>query len=301
MNHEEDEERQGQRQEMLMNPSPHWAGFEKPDHLENFRQSGSAGLDGVSKVGRSQVKPDDSEKALFEIVRSVAGDDLLRKIYINDVGNPSTIEHDGYSLTTSDTCNAWNAWRLSQYLEDGMSVTEIGPGFGGLCAMLHRIYPSMTFKLIDLPYQRILQRYYLENTVGLDRVQWIEPEDARKCDAVINIRSMMEMTKEQVNGYFDLIQNTMKPDWFYCVNRYEKKGILLKEYPFADDWQIHVSMPLPWQYHIHEYMLKRGGSGFRKHLDGMFPYKTGGAWIVIDPGKNLLAVKRDINTHIYLS
>lgn len=257
----------------LMKPSGHWDGYTPTKDLENFRNNGgSAGLDGVSRVGGKNELEKDGFEAYFEVLRSIAGDEFLEKVYINDVGNPPGFEYRGYWITRSDVQNAFNAWRLSQYLEDGMHITEIGAGFCGLAVMLKRLFPNMTFDIIDLPEQREIQKYYVSQTVGLNGFNWIEPSDARKSDVAINIRSMMEMTWQQVNQYFDIIKNIICPEWFYCVNRYVKRDITIKDYPFGDNWTMLVSSPLMFEPAIHEYLLHAGGYNFTKQLKTLPPY-----------------------------
>lgn len=257
----------------LMTPSAHWAGFTGTQDVENFRNNGgSAGLDGRSRVG-GEPAPMDIGMGHFAVLLDIVGDELLSRIYRDtEVGNPSARGRYGkYMITRSDTANAFNAWRLSQYLENGQSIIEIGPGYGCLAAMLRRLFPDSKITLIDLPNQRAIQQYYLDRTVGLDGFEWVEPEDVGAADVVINLRSFMEMTTEQVAGYFDLIQNRIKPRWFYCGNRYAKLT-RIKEYPFADDWTARVSKPLWPENSCHEFLLERGGSGFRQHLADLPPH-----------------------------
>ena len=256
-----------------MTPSEHWEGYDPTEELENFRNNGgSAGLDGVSGVGKENVLEDKGWRVYYEILKGICGEPFLKAVYHNEVGNPVGFKYDGRWITRSDIQNTFNAWRLSQFLEDGLHITEIGPGFGGLVAMLRRLYPGMTFDLIDLPDQRRIQHYYLSETVGTEGINWIEPDEARKSDVVVNIRSMMEMENTQIREYFRLIHGVIEPDLFYCVNRYAKRKTRLKDYPFGDEWTIKVSRTLIFETTIHEFLLKRGGEGFEKQLEGMPPY-----------------------------
>ena len=129
--------------------------------------------------------------------------------------------------------------------------------------MLRRLYPNMTFDLIDLPKQRRIQEYYLTNTVGTE--------------GVINIRSMMEMENTQIREYFRLIHEVLRPDLFYCVNRYAKRHTRLKDYPFGDNWTIKISKTLIFEPTAHELLLKSGGEGFEHQLESMPPY-----WLTYD-------------------
>lgn len=253
-----------------MNPSDHWAGYETTQDLENFRNNGgSAGLDGGSKVGRKEDMADDMRcGTYYQILKDVVGEDFLDKVWHNEKGNPEGLRVDGRILTRSDIQNAYNAWRLAPYLRHGMHLVEIGPGFGGLAAMLKRL-KEVSIDLIDLPDQRQIQQYYLSE---FDGIRWIEPEQAQSADIVINIRSMMEMNLEQVKGYFKIINKQIKPDYFYCVNRYIKRTTL-KDYPFNDDWEALISTPLLFESGIHEFMLKPG-EGIKRTLQGIPVYRA---------------------------
>jgi hypothetical protein len=133
--------------------------------------------------------------------------------------------------------------------------------------MLKRLYPRAKFTLIDLKGSLRIQRYYLKESFGTlsDFTFAQDMKGIEQADLVINIRSMMEMTKAQVDYYINHIQD-MDTDYFYCVNRYVKYDVKLREYPFDDDWQIHVSQPLPGQDHVHEYLLQRGPGHFTNQL-----------------------------------
>lgn len=271
----------------LMQASNHWKGYQTTDDLENFRNNGgSAGLDGGSKVG-GQIVNDDAERCIvyYHILKEILDPWFLETIWHNEKGKPTGPCVDGRILTRSDIQTAYNAWRLYPYLEDGMHIVEIGPGFGGLAAMLKRLF-DVTIDLVDLPNQRQIQQYYLEE---FDGISWKEPEELKKADVVINIRSMMEMNHGQVEGYFDLIYNVVKPDLFYCVNRYIKRTTL-RNYPFKDNWEPLISTPLMFEPAVHELLLTPG-SGIAKMLNDLPPYK-----VAIGPHKGLASIPVEMQT-----
>ena len=86
---------------------------------------------------------------------------------------------------------------------------------------------------------------------------------------------MMEMSKENLNFYFDLIQTSLKLGGiFACFNRYQKRVGSFENkfmfYPFDNDWEILMSQPSLFQPHIHQLILKRmkekSGSNFKGRL-----------------------------------
>ena len=94
-------------------------------------------------------------------------------------------------------------------------------------------------------------------------------------DVYVNIRSMMEMSKENLNFYFDLIQTSLKLGGiFACFNRYQKRvGSFDNKfmfYPFDNDWETLMSQTSLFQPHIHQLIMKRmkekSGSNFKERL-----------------------------------
>ena len=69
---------------------------------------------------------------------------------------------------------------------------------------------------------------------------------------VINIRSMMEMTKSTIDFYFKQINRIISDKGsFVCINRYQKNDIILKNYPFDLYWKVILSQQSHIQNHIH--------------------------------------------------
>lgn len=256
-------------------PSPHhWAKRHyDTDDWANMRNNGiCAGLDGVTNVNGSLGEFSKQYKkhliTLWEIVTNVfiEDQDFVDKVYHVGIGNPPFIQYGGYKLTHSDITNLFNAWRISRYVDNPKHIIEIGGGFGCLAAMLKWIYPRAKITLVDLKDSLAIQRYYLKESFGtLSDFSFKQDMEDIEGDLVINIRSMMEMTPEQIAYYFLKIQHS-NIEWFYCVNRYSKHMTKLREYPFDDNWIPYVSQSLPGQDHIHEYLLRRGDGRFTNQL-----------------------------------
>lgn len=248
----------------LAEPSAcHWAKrkpFANRD-LENFRNNGmSDGLDGLTRV-------DGQDRRQADPVTLRNNWSILRQMYIPPwfadrvmhvgVGNPDYMAKgdDGRQLTHSDLSCLVNAWRLCTYIpEPPKVVVEIGGGFGCLAAMLMRMW-DIEYHGVDLPQSLELQNYYLtEHQMPFTLHEAPNMPDV-KPDLIINIRSMMEMTLEQVEHYFDWIQRQQNT-WFYCVNS-QKKYHSMGDWPFDDQWYEIINTPLIGQEHIQELLLKR--------------------------------------------
>ena len=248
-----------------MQPSPHWARRSLPSRdFENMRNNGmTAGLDGFIPIqGEQRPEPEKDIRKLLKAYNKHIPREFF-KHYRVGVGNPRDFEGD----TVSDLTNLYNAWRISQYVVDPVHIVEIGGGFGCLAAQLGSVYPNAQFTMVDLPESLELQEYYIGELNGNDRYRYTSDitDVTEQASLVINIRSMMEMTRGQIEGYFDWIHRNAV--WFYCANRYKKYENALKGYPFDDRWEIYISQPLMLQPYIHEYLVKRSSDkGFTKQL-----------------------------------
>jgi len=232
-----------------------------------------AGLDGLTNVdgnlGKIDKKYAEHLRQLWTVITEafIQSPAFVDKVYRVGVGNPPYVQYGGHKLTHSDVTNLFNAWRITRYVDDPKHIVEIGGGFGCLAAQLKRFYPKCKFTMVDLEDSLKIQRYYLKESLDNlnDFTFQQDMEGIEQADLVINIRSMMEMTPEQIAYYLEKIQEN-DVEWFYCVNRYSKHMTKLREYPFDDDWIPYVSQHLPGQDHIHEYLLKRGDGRFTNQL-----------------------------------
>ena len=87
-------------------------------------------------------------------------------------------------------------------------------------------------------------------------------EKSIKIDFFINTRSMMEMNKEIIKKYFNLIESHISVNGFFLnINRYEKstvgEKILLHEYPYDNNWDVIISKPSYLQAGIHFLLTQR--------------------------------------------
>ena len=70
------------------------------------------------------------------------------------------------------------------------------------------------------------------------------------------------MKSKTIQFYFDTIHRSLKEKGlFACFNRYLKnssgENIILKNYPFDDNWSIEISQTSAFQNHIHDLILRR--------------------------------------------
>ena len=165
------------------------------------------------------------------------------------------------------------------------NICEIGQGFGLLVSKFLKI-KNFKIILIDLPESNFITSYFLKSLYPKKKIildidlknktldnkifkkgdifilsPWIKINKI-KIDFFINSRSMMEMNKESIQKYFDLIQNTINSNgYFLCVNRYYKDlvgyPIEFHKYPFDKKWKIILSNSAWSQPHSHFLFLQR--------------------------------------------
>ncbi len=254
----------------------------------------------------------EKEKGLFSQIIAATDLDFVVKNCITDVGNPIvtkfTLTHSGETLTAHfnwhDVGDLYHAWLILSHLnhlkDTSPTICEIGGGFGGLIAKIKSNVKGAKIILLDLPEVNACQSYYLsrvfsdaiiygygdfleQGTSILDAdfdflvlPGWVAkqlPKDF--VDIFVNIRSMMEMSKENLDFYFDFIQTSLKLGGiFSCFNRYQKRVGSFENkfmyYPFDNDWETLMSQPSLFQPHIHQLILKRmkenSGSNFKERL-----------------------------------
>tara|TARA_B100001123_G_scaffold451115_1_gene627081 strand:- start:1309 stop:2394 length:1086 start_codon:yes stop_codon:yes gene_type:complete len=260
------------------------------NNLINFRNKKSLtyGLDdfgGYFKTVETLIK-------LIDICGKKFIDDNLE----NTVGNPEQVyDIGGKKYNYNDLENIFNLFSITKnLLNEPKTICEIGAGYGCLLSKLKLNYPECKIISIDLPEALLLQTYYLNqiypekrfflykdflqyNSSNTDFINLplddydffiLPPWALRKIkirqqiDLIINVDSMMEMTKKVINEYFLFIQESLKYDGiFYNVNKYKKiaSGDIVKiaEYPYDDFWKVLVSKNYWTKPNIHQLITKR--------------------------------------------
>ena len=184
------------------------------------------------------------------------------------------------------------AWHIisvfEQMLPDDSIILEIGGGYGGMVAKIKNKNPNYKFILLDLPETCAIQHYYLANCfpdakiVGLKEFQTSGDEILRKkdfdflilpgsyianfpdkyIDGIMNVRSMMEMSKKIITFYYGNIHRVITDHGVFCnYNRYTKvvgnEQINIKEHPYDELWKILLSQTAIFQKHIHMLITAR--------------------------------------------
>ena len=201
------------------------------------------------------------------------------------------------NYNTHDVDDIYHSWfivnQLNHLAQEYPLICEIGSGYGGLASKIKNQIKKSRIIIFDLPEVNAVQSYYLLNTfpehkiLGYqDFLQYgskILEEDfdflimpgwaandllhSKVVDAFINARSMMEMNREVIKNYFEVIHTSLIENGiFACINRYMKTVTnqsntteinKMAEYPFDEYWSPLYSFPSEIQPHIHFLIARR--------------------------------------------
>ncbi len=123
----------------------------------------------------------------------------------------------------------------------GLTVLNIGDGYGFLSALIKYIFPDTKIVLVDLGKTLIFQAHYCQRVHSSCKHILADQKGAPQADFLycpaenlgllepltfdlaINIASMQEMNKATIDYYFNFLRaHLSQGGLFYCCNRYEK-------------------------------------------------------------------------------
>ena len=261
--------------------SQHWEKYYKnnqkflnPENLKNFRNNRilSNRLDDAENV--------QNKLNLIEVLDYFDGEFLKENLPVKNVGNCSySINFMGYYFDYGIAHHLKWYEKIEKYISDGFCIMEIGGGFGSLARIIIK-NKNVKYFLVDLPEANLMSNYYLQshfpekkifNYLNFKEYEieeqiskfdiFILPPNALNnknifFDFIINTRSFIEMKKETINEYFNLIQKKINHNgYFLNINRYLKstvgENIYFKEYPYDNFWDVVISEKSFLQEHSH--------------------------------------------------
>jgi putative sugar O-methyltransferase len=103
---------------------------------------------------------------------------------------------------------------------NGMSVVEIGGGYGGQCLILSQIFKLKSYTILDLPgsvdlQQKYLQRHGIGNTQSLTLDEFQQNSNTR-FDFVLSNYALSEIAKGVAARYLDSIVDPTPNGYFQC-------------------------------------------------------------------------------------
>jgi putative sugar O-methyltransferase len=186
-----------------------------------------------------------------------------------ELGRPTCVSYEGGAVS-EDLCNSALEYTsiLDAMPEPPRLVVELGPGYGRLAWVFLRAQPQVRYVLVDIPPGlAIAQRYLTElfperrafrfrrfdsyEAVAAElesaqlifltpnQLELIEPLHA---DLLINVSSLHEMRREQIERYFELIAEHCDgffytKQWLRSVNPFDDLVVLREDYPVPAGWR----------------------------------------------------------------
>ena len=148
-------------------------------------------------------------------------------------------------------------------ITDPCVVADLGAGWGRIGYVLSQINPKISYNIFDIPHTLLIAQEYLRDKIGSVKVydylinreiqsfsnnslidepgirfnlskDLLKFED-KSIDVFINVACFQEMSYDQVDSYFGIINN--KAEYFYTQQRYHDLDMEHKKYPYRANWK----------------------------------------------------------------
>lgn len=190
------------------------------------------------------------------------------------IGNPITIRIDGKNIS-QDISNSYLEYSyIRQSLGDNFSavktIAELGGGYGRLSYLFHHLHhkDGVRIVLVDLPPALLVAQWYLSTVCPDGTIMYYrrfsqyseikeEFERASICfllphqlqllpehsvDLLINVSSLHEMSRGQINHYYEVINNKARffytKQWLFWENPEDKMLVPSIIYPTRANWEL---------------------------------------------------------------
>jgi putative sugar O-methyltransferase len=202
------------------------------------------------------VNPELGRRYLEEIARRSGFHPDWKEFRRNDErGGARLVEYDGAGSISPSTVRYVKVLAdLQTHFGDldGLSMCEIGVGYGGQCRIVHAGAAPAEYWLVDLEPVQMLARRYLDGYVlrGTLRYRTMNELEVRRWDLVVSNYAFSELPREVQEVYMDkvllrcargyLTMNELTPPEFRSFTREEMLARIpgsraLDEVPFIDD------------------------------------------------------------------
>lgn len=185
-------------------------------------------------------------------------------------GNPPKI-YKNKKLISQDLANSFLEYesiitRVEK--EEINTILELGPGYGRTSFIFLKLIPGLKYILVDIPPALYIAERYLSNQFKNKKIfkfrnfnsfneikeefeqadisfflpNQLELLPLKIADLFINISSLHEMRRDQINYYFKCIDKLIKKyiyikQWKRSTNRYENIVITKEDYPIRENWE----------------------------------------------------------------
>lgn len=208
------------------------------------------------------------------------------------IGNPIVIEKDGKRIS-QDIANSYMEYSyvrkaLGVDFKNIKTVAEIGGGYGRLSYLFHLLHQNEGLKitLIDLPPAMLVADWYMkkvfpeakimsyrnfsnfseiEQEYHESSIRFLLPHQLEllpdgEIDLLINVSSLQEMSREQINHYYELTDKKAKyfytKQWVMWENPEDKISAPAVIYPTRPHWELLNARINPVHTEFFEAMFK---------------------------------------------
>ena len=208
------------------------------------------------------------------------------------LGNPLSVRQ-GKRLVSQDLANSYLEYSfirksLGDVFNQTYVVAEIGAGYGRLAYLLHLLKENVARKLIlvDLPPALMVSQWYLRGTFpSANRMEYrsftsfeeiredfnraeicfllphqLQLLPDKSLDLLINVSSLHEMSREQINHYYDLIDHKARyfytKQWSFWENPEDKIKVPAVIYPTRPHWKLCNARVSPVHQEFFEALFK---------------------------------------------
>jgi putative sugar O-methyltransferase len=207
-----------------------------------------------------------------------------------ELGRPTCVSYEGRAVS-EDLCNSVLEYTsiLDALPSPPRVVVELGSGYGRLAWVFLREQPDVRYVLVDIPPGlAIAQRYltelfperpafrfrrfdsYAEVADELERAQiafltpnQLEMIPSLNADLMINVSSLHEMSREQIQHYFELFAEHCggffySKQWQRSVNPFDGLVVSREDYPVPPEWATVFDRVHPVQTRFFEALYATG-------------------------------------------
>jgi putative sugar O-methyltransferase len=211
---------------------------------------------------------------LYEYVRYHDEFGIFNKLEEPIVGNPIVVEKNGKRIS-QDISNSYMEYSyvrhaLKNDFSNVKTIVEIGGGYGRLGYLFHLLHQEEGVKivLVDIPPALLVAQWYLRSVFPEARImgyrnftRFSEIEQDFKSssicfllphqlellqegtiDLLINVSSLQEMSRKQINHYYDLIDKNTRyfytKQWVLWENPEDNISVPAVIYPTKPDWEL---------------------------------------------------------------
>ena len=158
-------------------------------------------------------------RAIWDKLYETYPSQFLDQLVEPSEGTPLAIKYKGRLVSLDLVATITEYARLASCIDfDTVSVVrEIGGGYGRIPYVLTQLYPELSYHMYDIEPSLGIAKRYLNSVRGDANIQFHSPDElSGRCDILIAMNCLHEVTKEQVESYFDYAQKNSRYFYFSC-------------------------------------------------------------------------------------